>query len=210
MSGDPSLLAYRMPITKIIEDQSVDAIRDEADNDILDRVLKGGRYEIPIHRVRAQKFKQEKFPMHRHLNSSRIVTVPRTDLIEKMKENRSAHAAIFEEAIVAYDENVREALRAVSEELAQIASTSGPIEKAFSLEKITAKLEIEKPRHYLQAYDEAIELFEWEKKDDVDLSVDEFRKYVLDRWDWQDRFLGETRALAASAVIRSRALGIED
>lgn len=126
--------------------------------------------------------------MRQHLDLSREVKIPRTKLIEKMKENRAQHAETYEQAMDGYRRKVVEVLQSALY-AAQAVKEKG--EGVASLSQITR---LTKPSEYLQAYDEAIELFEWDQRETLKLSVEEFRKYVLDKWDWKDSFEANSTA----------------
>ena len=205
---DDRLLAYRMPITKIIEDNSVKNVRD----------LEVGRYQIPIFKVDTPSFqntnsrsRRRKINMQRHISSDRTVHISREKLIEKMQSNRTEHRVIYDEAVEGYAKAVFKCLTDLRDKAgndALLEESELPEADAFISEfnpgeYVEALTALEKPQHFLAAYDEAIELFSWDEAETVKLTVDEFRKYVLDKWEWQGRFLGENAGYSTSAVRKS-------
>lgn len=100
---------------------------------------------------------------------NRTVTVKKTDLIATLKENREKHIADFEKAIVAYK----------SEAYAQLQDL---LAKANNNER-NLTLNLIEPVDRRETYDKAIKMFEWEVADEVNLTQDEFKDYVLDEAD---------------------------
>ncbi len=48
--------------------------------------------------------------------------------------------------------------------------------------------------------------FKWDEAASTELTIDEFRSYVLDKWDWQESFLGQTKRFSEAARARSEEL----
>jgi hypothetical protein len=102
----------------------------------------------------------------RHQANARTVTVKKSDLIKKIKENKEAHLKDYAEAVEAYK---KEAQRQIS--LQQEALNAGKMNIGISL---TA------PVNKAEEYDKILTMFEWEINKEVELSQGEFNEYVLD------------------------------
>ena len=151
--------------------------------------------------------------MRHHIDSDRTVTINREKLVAQLKSNRELHKKIYEEALEGYEEELREKLVVLGEQLVHIAAEGdcdlhahwGNIQK----EELNAALKLQKPQNALDSYDDAIALFEWDETPSVELTVAEFRRYVLDKWDWQEKYLmsNEGYSTTARAIRRRRRSG---
>lgn len=123
--------------------------------------------------------------MRGHIDAGRKVLVNTQDLIRQMKENRQEHITAYDAAVILYAKALAEALVALSAKAIEAAGDLGN----YSFRKLTTQLrDLEEPQCYADAYAEAIALFEWEESEQVELTIDEFRKYVLNEWSWSGDF----------------------
>lgn len=143
---------------------------------------------------------------------NRVVRVNRLKLVETLKENRTKHVALFNEAMAGYKElalqKVEEAfdglatrLQARKEEITKhISSFSPETASQFSdhltiLHGVTIDLKV--PVSYEDAYDAAIDMASFDTREELDLSGAEFQCFCRDVWDWSYEFT--TRNLAYSS-----------
>lgn len=101
---------------------------------------------------------------------SRTVKVKRSDLIEKIKENKKKHIEEYEKAVIAYKEEALKQLKKLTEK-----ANDG---------KMNLKLDLITPVNVSEDYDKIVEMFEWEVEDVVELSQDEFIQFVQDESDF--------------------------
>ena len=101
---------------------------------------------------------------------NRTIKVKKSDLIERINENKESHIEEFEAAKIAYK---AEALRQLEEARKKIEAG----ELGVSLSLVT-------PSNVAEQYDKKAEMFEWEIADEVELSQDEFKDYVQDDFDF--------------------------
>lgn len=99
-------------------------------------------------------------------NSDRTVTVKKTELIAKIKENKESHIAEYEKAVEAYKVEAKRQLREQTKKL-----RNGELDLYLNLVS---------PVNNSSEYDKIVKMFEWELKDEVELSQGEFNQYVLD------------------------------
>ncbi len=190
---ESDLLAYRMPITKIIEDESLEHLPEASD------VIVGKRYTIPMFRVESERFHLRRMPMRGNISNSRTIKIERAKLVTKLKENRERHQAIYEEALKGYDEALRQALVEMGEKATELGSNATSLDD-FDRNKLFAPVTgLQRPRHAIDSYNEAIEVFVWDEAVQVELTIQEFRCYVLDKWDWQENWLAESAHYSKSA-----------
>ena len=204
--GMSDLLAYEMPVTRIIEDQSVQSILDAEGERILGQLEKAPRYELPFFRIEAEKFKQTKgvdTMAHMHMDRDRKIKINRCTLVIKLKENLAEHEAIHAEAVEGYRETVQGALATVAERCAELV-TGLTVEDAMKFDPtfLIRKLHLQRPQSYAKVYREAIAMFEMDEVDFEELTLGEFRELVLDEWDWQDEFLTNSLGYASESAER--------
>lgn len=98
---------------------------------------------------------------------SRNVIIDKTKLIETLKANKEAHIKDYDEAVVAYIEEVNK----------QLVELKNKIDSG----DMNIYLTLTKPINHTKKYDEIIQLFEWEINENVELTKNEFDAYVLDK-----------------------------
>jgi len=102
----------------------------------------------------------------RHNQDARVILVNKAQLINKIKENKAIHIKEYEQAIVDYREEAKKQLKEQTSRL-----TEG---------KLDIKLDLRSPVDNKDEYDKLVQVFEWEVKDEVELSQGEFNEYILD------------------------------
>lgn len=107
------------------------------------------------------------------------ITVKKDQLLATIKENREAHREQFLKAQEKYRERVIEELDARLEQ----ARNGGRINLGFALPE---------PVDYTDSYDTAIGMLEWEIGDEITLEEADFKRYVLNKWEWARMFAANT------------------
>lgn len=115
------------------------------------------------------------------------VTVKKNDLIDILQENRKRHVEIFKEAYEEYRKQYIEYLR----EAMRLAQGPGRV--------LTPDNYPSEPRCYVKSYDLAIEMMEMSIDETVDLSEQDFRRYVRDEWEWKDDFFLSNSSYSSSS-----------
>lgn len=103
----------------------------------------------------------------RHDADARVILVDKAKLIEQIKANKIKHKKEYEEAVIAYRE---EAKKQLEDRLVQLAAGDLKL-KVISLTS---------PVDNSEEYDKLVQVFEWEIKDQVELSQGEFNEYIFD------------------------------
>lgn len=114
------------------------------------------------------------------------VKVKKADLLKKLRQNRAEHREVFEEAS---EEFRKEVIRVLDERLAD----------AKAGRRIQLRMNLVQPMDQTEEYDQAIAMCEMSVDDDITLSHENFRNYVLDRWQWRDQFIASNVAYSAKA-----------
>lgn len=138
----------------------------------------------------------------------RVFKVKRSDLVQKLQDNREKHLKDYEEARTAYRnqllekvekahesaktklENTFTALKARYEK----ASEEELLQNNETIELVSAQtIRMRVPKSYVAAYDTAITAFTWETREEVELTGAELACYIEDKWEWSDDFSGVVR-----------------
>ena len=97
---------------------------------------------------------------------NRTILLKKEELIAKIKENKEIHEKEYADAVVAYKV---EALKQLTVQTAKVQEGA-----------LDAALELVTPVNNSENYDKIIEMFEWDVRDEVELSQNEFLEYVQD------------------------------
>lgn len=103
------------------------------------------------------------------------VTVKKDELLEVLRENRSKHRAIVEEAWEGYIEHTKTMLAE------QVALARKGVRRNYSIQ-------ITMPVDHTREYDLAIRMLEMEIEPNVEIDAHQFQQYVMDEWEWARQF----------------------
>ena len=132
----------------------------------------------------------------------REVTVDKEELLVALKENREKHIANYRVAMESYtvlakakleklkdkaqkilDENFAD----ISKRIEEFDPEEGQMQDVIQLiSSMTFDLRV--PEDHSKAYDVAIEMATWEKRDEIILLQSQFECFVRDDWDWSKDF----------------------
>ena len=115
------------------------------------------------------------------------VTIKKAELLAALTENRTAHRAIFLEAQEGYRVEV-------------IKQLDEFLKDAREGRKITSCVEFQEPIDQTKDYDRAIKMLEMSIDDEIKLSEQDFRAYVMDDWSWKEQFLFSNSAYSNTAM----------
>jgi len=104
-----------------------------------------------------------------------LIKVKKEELVNTLKENRLKHIKDFEEAKVAFQEDVVKELKTILRN-----AKNG---------KIKTSIHFDEPSQHTDDYDTVIEMLEMSVDDEVYLTRNEFKQYVRDEWNWKDSFI---------------------
>lgn len=144
---------------------------------------------------------------------TRPVRVNRQHLIETLKKNRENHIKQFNEAIAGYKAialaKVEEAFNGLSAKLEDrrkemikhvssfTAETASEFTDYFTiLNSVSVNLTV--PVSYEEAYDAAIDMAEFDTREELELSGAEFQCFCRDVWDWKYEFSKLSMAYSGS------------
>lgn len=127
--------------------------------------------------------------MQRLFNISMKVCCQTEDLLSKVRENKEAHAAIVAEAKLGFAEKARSVLESHLEKL-----------KEGKLKEL--HLHLTSPRDHSREYETIIKMLEMHRNSHIELSADEVRMFVEDKWDWTEEFLQTNSAYSGLALSK--------
>jgi len=109
----------------------------------------------------------------------KTVTVYVDKLNEIIGQNRDAHRAIFLKALEGYQ---RKVLALLEERIAELKS--GKV--------ISHYISMPVPEDHTKDYDRILRMIEMHVEDTIVISQEDFAKYVMDDWEWKEKFLTTT------------------
>lgn len=107
------------------------------------------------------------------------VRLKKADLLKKILANRERHQARFEKALDGY---LAKALVHL-QKLEKQARAGQPIDYAWPLAE---------PKSHAEEYDAVIAMLRMSLDDVIELPAEDFRRFVLDDWEWRESFLRST------------------
>lgn len=116
------------------------------------------------------------------------VTVKKADLVAAVEKNRAGHRKIFEEALDGYKAKQVELLEAQLKRLR--AGKRLPMMGYY----------LPVPEDHTKDYDRVLRMLEMSLFDVVEISQEDFAKYVMDDWEWRRSFLASNSAYSSTAA----------
>lgn len=143
------------------------------------------------------------------------VHMNKAELKEIIKKNRELHEREYNEALLEWKEaahrafvEVTDALHHLNKELMSQGVDMLPkfIEKKYEQSQHVRgnfrQFFPQAPQCYLKNYDVALEMLEHEVNANVTLSLDDYRKFVKDEWDWKETFEATKMSYANFSTVR--------
>jgi hypothetical protein len=115
------------------------------------------------------------------------VNVNRTDLLQKLKENRDKHVEEYNVALEGYKIEVR---KVIDEAVAQVKAGEFDSKSLYLVESM--------PENHLGDYEQVIAMMEISIDDVINLEAAEVQQYVLDQWHWKHSFSATTAKYASN------------
>ena len=112
------------------------------------------------------------------------VKVKRIDLLAKVEYNRAHHHAQYERAFTGFRKQAIEELER-------------SLDMAKEGKGIRIALGLVQPEDHTRDYDRVIQMLKMSVDEEIELTSNDFDRFVMDRWDWSDRW----------AVTNSRYVG---
>ena len=109
------------------------------------------------------------------MSKTRTVRVLKSALVERLTANREQHDREFQEAMGGYKSRL-------------VLVLTRMLEAAKKKEAVSHQIQLTVPKDHFAEYDRALEIMKWEQEDVLDLPMESFDRYVLDRWSWKKKF----------------------
>lgn len=113
------------------------------------------------------------------------VTVDKEELLNVLNGNQKSHRETYEHAHEAWKSQVRSALMEAKN-------------KAQAGTEYRTYFNLPEPKSYDKEYDRAIRMVEMEVSDTIQLTQQEFTRYVMDEWEWTSQFTSTASAYLGS------------
>ena len=107
------------------------------------------------------------------------VTIEKNNLLEKIRTNRNKHVAEYEEAFAGF-------------RLALIKELEDKLVDAKAGKEVSQVLEASAPHNHTEDYDCVISMLEMSVSTEITITEQQFKQYVLDKWNWQAAFKAST------------------
>ncbi|MDP2728464.1 MAG: hypothetical protein Q8P59_13100 [Dehalococcoidia bacterium] len=127
-------------------------------------------------------------------HGARTYTFLASEIVEALKKNRAEHQEIVEEAQKGFEEKV-------------ILELKKALADAKAGRAFRTLLGLDMPRSYLREYDNAIDVLEATQRAgtvEIDLTADEYERFVRNRWDWMMGFATLNSKYSAKAQKMSQ------
>ena len=125
------------------------------------------------------------------------VTCKKTELLEKIKNNRGKHAGVVAESRKGYIEKAKKVLLQKMEAL-----EAGKI--------VSLHVNLQPPQDFTSVYDTVINMLSMHTGDSLELEAQEFRQFVEDEWDWSRAFWASNAVYSGSANSEATRRGYND
>jgi hypothetical protein len=127
------------------------------------------------------------------------IVAKREVLLNKLKENRDKHNAIYDAAVSGYYLKIADELdfkKSVAEKLIleydkkkKLALEKQQFSSVFKVSFNPTQFSAAKPESHVQDYDKAILMLELSIYDSFNLTGQEFERYVMNNWEWKNSFI---------------------
>lgn len=126
------------------------------------------------------------------------VKVDRQELLAKLKANLTTHKELYLEAVRGYEDAKVALLRELQGAVNKAVSNNTEDHRRgvhVAYEKFS---NLQRPQDHSESYELAIEIMVWEKKDHVELSINDFQCYIRDKWNWKVNFANSVKNYASA------------
>jgi hypothetical protein len=151
------------------------------------------------------------------------VVMKKEELLKVLEDNKAKHDTLYEVAVAGYWDTAKERLEKKKRELSEAITylkddakiSFGRLEKKldskeqlpYSIEvkalRWNTNLELLYPDNHTKDYERAIRMMRSSIYDEVRLSEQEFDSYVLNNWQWKDKFLTANSFYITNAISKS-------
>lgn len=117
----------------------------------------------------------------------KTVRLNKDELEVIVRKNRDKHRKIFEEAIEGYRKRVIKRLEQM-------------VQNAKDGKKVDTYVNMVQPEDHTKDYNQVLEMLELSVDDTIELSHQDFARYVQDRWEWSGKFANDSVSYVSSVT----------
>lgn len=114
------------------------------------------------------------------------VTVKKGELLEALRENKDKHRSLFEEA----QKNFRERI---------IEELDRRLQDAKAGRSVQLYIDLPEPEDHTKDYERVIRMVEMSQDDTLDITREDFARYVMDDWEWRRAWVANTLSYTSNA-----------
>ena len=118
----------------------------------------------------------------------KTLQVNKSRLQETLSSNLEKHKKEFAEARRGYEAARLDLMRKLGEAVAICRSENTSEHRKAIYESYQEFARLDTPQNHSESYVQAIALMEWEERDSIELSINDFESYVRDNWNWSGSF----------------------
>jgi hypothetical protein len=115
------------------------------------------------------------------MNTDLEITVNKSDLVKKLVINRDKHLKAYEKTRLGWESALRKELAGMLSELNKTHTIKIKPGGYISISN-------QKPQHYLDSYDEAIDMLKYGNDETITLNAEQYQRYIKDNWGWSGAF----------------------
>lgn len=118
----------------------------------------------------------------------KTVNVEVRRLAKTLTENLETHQREYAEARRGFESTRTDLIRKIQVAASTAAGADTEPNRKALHEAYNAFSHLEKPVDHSNEYKQAIRIMEWETREKIDLSINDFECYVEDNWNWKNQF----------------------
>lgn len=133
----------------------------------------------------------------------KIVRIPRQTLLMHLRRNRARHMESYETALRGYWMKYYALLVKARDDLTKIIKT---VRNHNEPDLSKLRFSLPKPVSHEKDYTRVIGMLEMSSDINIEVTEEEFMRYVKDQWQWRDEFVSNSTmyAKAAVAMVKKR------
>lgn len=112
-------------------------------------------------------------------------------LLKTLKHNRENHDTDYKEAVAQF----------LTQSVSMLEDRANAVKsrKIRNLHEVF-QFNLPVPVSYIEAYDEVIKMLEYSEQEEIEISGDQYRAWVEDKWDWSRQFEAATLSYKGAGI----------
>lgn len=113
------------------------------------------------------------------------VTISKVKLLAVVEKNREQHIKEYNEAVVGYKE---QAIKKIEETMGDLVKKVNLLKDGQFIRIMGVSFDLSAPKSFEDEYDQTIGMLNDSVDENIVLSREEYRNYMLDKWSWTESF----------------------